>query len=72
MAALDILAANLRLKPADLGDLSKLSEPQLKQLNDALDQAKARQRAALAAGIDGALSHIPFLLRGVVTRLVKP
>ena len=65
------LAAALKLPVAKLEAFSALDAAQHTRLLKLLDDAKAKQRAALEAGIDGALSHIPFLLRGPVARLIK-
>jgi hypothetical protein len=60
---------------AQLGDsapdsLRTLSETELRDLSDALADARHRQAAALAAAADRALSHIPRMLRGPIKRIV--
>lgn len=60
---------------AQLGDsapdsLRTLSDPELRDLSDALADARHRQAAALAEAGDRALGHIPRLLRGPIKRIV--
>lgn len=47
-----------------------LSQRQAKQLALALNSAQQRQRAALAASTEAALSHLPLLLRGAVRKVL--
>lgn len=60
---------------AQLGDnapdsLRTLSDSELRDLSDALADARHRQAAALAEAGDRALGHIPRLLRGPIKRIV--
>lgn len=50
--------------------LEGLSKPQFDSLSAALASAKQRQRAALEASTEAALSHIPMLLRGAVRKVL--
>jgi hypothetical protein len=50
--------------------LERLAEPELRDLADAIRQARRRQAEALAVAGDRALSQIPRLLRGPVRRIV--
>jgi hypothetical protein len=50
--------------------IESLNETELSQLADALAAAKVRQREALEASTEAALSHIPMLLRGAVRKVL--
>jgi hypothetical protein len=49
--------------------LRPLSAAALKDLNQAISEARRRQGQALAAGGDRALSHVPRMLRGPIRRI---
>jgi hypothetical protein len=50
--------------------LKSLTKAQTDQLAAALTTAKARQREALEASTEAALSHIPMLLCGAVRKVL--
>lgn len=50
--------------------LEGLSKPQLETLAAAFASAKTQQRSALEQSTEAALSHVPFLLRGAVRKVL--
>lgn len=70
-AVLQQLATSLKITPADLPDLSTLSNEQLAQLAQWIATAQQQQRQDLSAAIDRGLDHVPALLRGAVKKIVK-
>jgi len=50
--------------------LSGLTKAQLEKLAAAFATAKTQQRAALENSTEAALSHVPFLLRGAVRKVL--
>lgn len=65
---MDALRQALRTEPPP--ELSGLDEAQLADLAEAIDAARARQRAELNAAIDQAWGHVPRLLRGPLRKIV--
>lgn len=63
-----VLAAELRDTPPS--SLSQLGDEQLRDLTDAVREARHRQAAELATAGDQALSHIPKLLRIPIRRVL--
>jgi hypothetical protein len=55
--------------PAPKG-LRQLSQDQLRDLADAVREARHQQAAELAAAGDKAFGHIPWLLRGPIRKLM--
>jgi hypothetical protein len=51
--------------------LRRLDDAQLHDLAAAVADARRRHGAAIAAAVEGALGHIPRLLRGPVRRIVR-
>ena len=69
--------ADDRLKElsAELGSvapegLSALNDEELAELASCLRQAKRAQREQIRRAFDGALSHVPFLLRGPLKKML--
>jgi len=52
--------------------LEALSPAQLAWLRDAARNARSREDTALAAAVDRALDHVPWLVRGAVKRILFP
>ncbi len=63
----ELLAAALA---APVHGLTGLSRAEAEKLLAALAAAKLRQRAALEASTEAALSHVPMLLRGAVRKVL--
>ena len=63
-------ALRARLGDAPPTGLRTLPKVHLADLTDAINEARRRQREALAAAGDRALGHIPRLLRGPIRRVV--
>ena len=69
----DLLEDTCRLLGlADPTPLRSLSDSELSSLRDLVETARARERASLDAAIDGAMNHVPFLVRGAVRRILFP
>lgn len=66
--ALRALESQLRAKPPK--GLASLSEKDLKDLNDAVREARHRQAAELQAAGEKAFGHIPWLLRGPIRKVM--
>jgi hypothetical protein len=62
-------ALNKQLGDSAPDSLRTLSDSELRDLSDALADARHRQAVALAEAGDRALSHIPRLLRGPIKRI---
>jgi hypothetical protein len=65
---LRMLESQLGARPPE--GLTRLSQPQLRELATALSGARRRQAAELKAAGDKALGHIPWLLRGPVRKVL--
>lgn len=64
--------ASALARPVDtLAALNGLDDAQLKNLLQGFRAAQSRQRADMQAAIDGALKHIPALLRGTVLKILR-
>mgnify|MGYP006145060247 CR=1 FL=1 len=50
----------------------RLESAELQALTTALRAARKRQQALLAGALEGALAHIPLLLRGPVRKILLP
>lgn len=50
--------------------LTALGTDALKQLGDALHDARKAQRRQMAAATESSLQHVPFLLRGAVKKVL--
>ncbi|MFA5939326.1 MAG: hypothetical protein WC809_08220 [Sinimarinibacterium sp.] len=61
----------------ELGDgllpgIERLESAEISELTAALRKARRRQQELLAGALEGALSHIPMLLRAPVRRILLP
>ena len=52
------------------GELAVLSDKELAELVSCLRQAKRAQREQIRRAFDSALSHVPFLLRGPLKKML--
>ena len=57
---------------ADAAPLAALTQAQLMWLRDAAREARMREQASLDAAVDRAMTHVPWLLRGAVKRILFP
>lgn len=55
-----------------LPGIERLDAAELAALTAALRKARSRQQQLLAGALEGALSHIPMLLRGPVRKILLP
>lgn len=55
-----------------LPGLERLESAELSNLTAAVRKARRRQQELLAGALEGALSHIPMLLRGPVRKILLP
>ncbi len=55
-----------------LPDLSALSAAEIASLTESLRRARRAQEEQLKRAFDGALGHIPLLLRGPVRKILLP
>ncbi|MEQ1440285.1 hypothetical protein AAG565_13075 [Fontimonas sp. SYSU GA230001] len=55
-----------------LPGLDRLEPAELQALTAALRKARRRQQDLLAGALEGALSHVPLLLRGPVRKILVP
>lgn len=69
--AVEQLATTLKVSPAELDDLSVLSEAHLLQLNNLIIAAQQKQRQTLENAIEGGLNYVPAILRGAVKKIVR-
>jgi hypothetical protein len=67
-AALQELAREL--KGPLPSELAGLSDTELSQLTDAVRRLRRQQDSDLAKAMEGALSHVPALLRGAVRKIL--
>jgi hypothetical protein len=65
-----LLALESQLRATPPKGLSSLSEKELDDLNDALQEARHRQAAELQAAGEKAFGHIPRLLRRPIRRVM--
>ncbi|MGH8461550.1 MAG: hypothetical protein ACRESS_08100 [Stenotrophobium sp.] len=68
---LEQLGSALGKPAAELAALETLNTAQLQALLQGFRTAQTRQRADMQKAIDGALKHIPALLRGTVLRILR-
>ncbi|HWU69439.1 MAG TPA: hypothetical protein VN046_11200 [Stenotrophobium sp.] len=68
---LEQLASALDKPAGELSALDALDAAQLQNLLQGFRNAQSRQRADMQKAIDGALRHIPALLRGTVLRILR-
>lgn len=55
-----------------LAGIERLDASEQSELTAALRQARRRQQELLAGALEGALAHIPLLLRGTVRKILLP
>ncbi|MGH8504445.1 MAG: hypothetical protein ACRETM_00600 [Stenotrophobium sp.] len=68
---LEQLASALAKPARELSALDALDGAQLQSLLQGFRGAQTRQRADMQKAIDGALKHIPALLRGAVLKILR-
>jgi len=66
----DDAASELRRQLGDVKILDGLSAANSRKLLALMTDARAHQQAALEKALEGALSHIPMLLRGPVRKVL--
>jgi len=66
----DDAASELRRQLGDVKILDGLSAANSRKLLALMTDARAQQQAALEKALEGALSHIPMLLRGPVRKVL--
>jgi hypothetical protein len=66
----ELRALEARLKAKPPASLKKLSDEELRDLVDAIDDVRHRQAAALQKAGDDAFRHIPWLLRGPIRKIM--
>lgn len=68
--ALGSLAAELRMSVEELQPFAALDTDHQERLLMAIQEAKRKQHDSLEVAVDGAMQHIPRLLRGPVLRIL--
>ena len=72
MSEKQLAAFSKELGGKSLPDLAALSAAEIESITESLRRARRAQEEQLKRAFDGALRHIPLLLRGPVRKILLP
>ena len=72
MSEKQLAALSKELGGKSLPDLAALSAAEIESFTESLRRARRNQEEQLKRAFDGALRHIPLLLRGPVRKILLP